>query len=182
MDVNDTNDRPLGVSIIAIWNVVVALGIGLLLVVASLHPGNLAELGRGFATVGISGKWLLASVVVISALTFLAGIGLWTGERLGWWLGSFCSLYGVAGILTGIPVLARIGQHFGQPALTSGRLSSLVMRFAINLSILLYLMRADVMLYLDIPHEHRFKYLGYLGIGIVGTYGLSLLVARAGVG
>jgi len=56
------------------------------------------------------------------------------------------------------------------------------MRFAINLSILLYLMRADVMLYLDIPHEHRFKYLGYLGIGIVGTYGLSLLVARAGVG
>ena len=82
MDLNDTNDRPLGVSIIAIWNVVVGLGIGLLLVVASLHPGNLAELGRGFATVGISGKWLLASVVVISALTFLAGIGLWTGERL----------------------------------------------------------------------------------------------------
>lgn len=56
------------------------------------------------------------------------------------------------------------------------------MRFAINLSILLYLMRADVMQYLDVSHENRFRYLGYLCVGIVATYGLSILVARAGVG
>lgn len=182
MHVNDVTQRPLGVSIIAAWQVIVAMFFVLLLVVARLQPGNLADLDRGFATVGISGKWILVSVVTIAALTLLSGIGLWTGERAGWWLGCFCSLYGVLGVFASMHTVVRLSQRFGVAGLTSETSLRFAVRLAINLGILFYLMRADVMDYLDVPSESRFRSLGYISIGVITIYGLTLLFGRTPVG
>jgi len=76
----------------------------------------------------------------------------------------------------------RLSQRFGVAGLTSETSLRFAVRLAINLGILFYLMRADVMDYLDVPYESRFRSLGYISIGVITIYGITLLLGRTTVG
>jgi len=171
-------DRPFGITVVAVWQIAVGFLFAALILVVRFRSGGLADLGEAFSSVGISGLWVLVSTVLFAALSLVSGVALWQGERVGWWLASFCALYSIAGNLAAIRLLSWLQHDQGVEALTRPRLTSLLFRIGINGAILLYMVRTETMEYLEVSRERRFKYLlGVAGV-VLSLYGLSIMLSR----
>ncbi|MGH9868268.1 MAG: hypothetical protein ACREAA_08910 [Candidatus Polarisedimenticolia bacterium] len=173
------NDRPFGVSAVAVWQVAVGVLFASLILLIKFQPGNWAGLGEAFSTVGISGVWVLASTVLFAGASLVSGVALWQGEPLGWWLGTFCSLYAAASNIAAIRLLSRLGTDLDVEGLTPERLTSQLVRAGINGSIFLYMARGETMEYLGVSRERRFKYLLAVASVVLSIFVLSLLFSRS---
>jgi len=172
------SNRPTGVKVIAVWYIAQSLFLGLLFLIVWLQPEGFSELGKGFAEFHLSGRWFLFSTSLITALTFLSGVGLWAGEKGGWWLGTFCSIYGVAGALQTMRLQNWFHsvQHVGDSG--PDRTLPLAGRAALSFGVVLYLMRAEIMDHFGIPESRRVTSIGVSVIVVLLMLGVASAIGR----
>jgi hypothetical protein len=171
-------ERPWGIRIIAVWLMIVGLGMGAVLMYMRVQPEGAQRTGEALASVGISGRWVLLSAIFLAGMTILAGVALWLGEPAGWWLGSFCALYGIARIASAFHLLSQLRSRCDVVKLDEPRMTTLLMRGGINLVILGYLARTESMEYLGVPSRSRVRSLVVLALVVSAVCGLSFVLSR----
>ena len=102
-------ERPIGISILSVLYILGGLAI---LVMQLFLSGAISE---GMESIGISGLYSLFAIGFLGFLGLSAGIGMWTGKRWGWYLGTFYLLYSVARSTNAILMIPSLVEQFGAP-------------------------------------------------------------------
>jgi hypothetical protein len=110
--------RPVGITLLGTLYVILgflgAVGCIALLVFRNAPPLQIAN--AIFAQLGLSSTLLFIWGGVLSLLYLAAGIGLWSGDRWGWWLGGFLQAYGALQSAAALLAVAGVVQQPAGPA------------------------------------------------------------------
>jgi hypothetical protein len=86
--------RPLGVSILSWLDIIAGAG-GAIAVLLMIFHRTAPRVQEFFAATGISPSLTILYILLICSLALISGIGMWTGRRWAWYLGSFIWLYSI---------------------------------------------------------------------------------------
>lgn len=101
--------RPTGITILA-WLYLIGgvVMLGMLLVLFN-------RLGEGFDSIGISAAIAQVSISLLGLLGAVAGIGMLTGKKWGWWLGAFYLVWSVTRNATALLAIQDIAAQYEVP-------------------------------------------------------------------
>lgn len=169
------NKRPVGVTILAVLNLLG--GLALLLMQTILWN----KLGEGLQSIGISSAVGFAALVFLGVLGVSAGIGMLTGKRWGWWVGAFCLCYSVARNLNALIMIPSLVEQHGAP---DASVAKFYVKFAgraiINSLLALYFFKANVVEYFRVGEIAAWKRFTILLAATIGIMGLFLLASATG--
>ncbi|HTU27567.1 MAG TPA: hypothetical protein VMF30_19310 [Pirellulales bacterium] len=167
------NKRPIGISILAVLHViggVVLVGL-LLLLVAKFE--NLSPLA---ADLGVSAPMFVASIVLLTLLTFAAGIGMWRGARWGWWTGAFYYLYSIVRHAGAIWLVYRLRDTLaglpGGSETAHKQMIKFAGRIIVSALIFAYFFKPSVLAYFRLEQFGRAKAIGILAAVTLAVYAL----------
>jgi hypothetical protein len=106
--------RPFGIAILSVLHVA-----GGILGCLELMLGSawfMAELRNSSLVLGVPLALVIGEFVFLFALALASGIGMWTGEKWGWQLGSFYYVFGVARNAVAFVRILMVTEHLSLPA------------------------------------------------------------------
>jgi hypothetical protein len=158
-------ERPIGVSILAVLLFVTG---AITLIIELMQAQAIAALS---GLMGMEAMLLMIALYLQSAVGLAAGAGMWLGKPWGWYLAVFCTAYGI--LKNGNAILS-FSQFFASLETVHANMSVFYIkhgaRMVGELAILLYLMRADPLIYFCLPDSAGFRMKSaavVFGIGIV---------------
>ena len=156
--------RPLGVTLLSVLYTVLGLlgaaGCAALLIFPDLPA--VQTVGALLAQLGLSSRVLLIWGGVLSLLYLAAGLGLWSADPWGWWLGGLLTAY--SALESGAVLMGAVGL-MQQPAIGAAA-TPLVIRYGVQtfgaLLVFLYYFKRNVIEYVGLRRQSKLAALAIL--------------------
>jgi len=171
--------RPVGVTLLAILNLVSGVAVVLMML---FMGGGLNEIDADLRKIGVSAVLVRLSVLLLGLLFIGTGVALWSGRTRGWWFATWVTgMMGARAFLAAVMV-GDIASKVGASAATVGpRRITLLVRGVLYLAILAYLFKPNVLEFFRIGSQSRGRILlsviGAVAAGIA-LWSLGGLLAR----
>jgi len=165
------NERPVGISILAVLHAIGGVGLLVLQVVFFLVP----PVSESASSVGISPAVLAIGFMLLAGLGLSSGIGMWLGTRWGWWCGALYYVYSVARNFNAFLLVADLAEGPRSREYYSAKFGG---RVIVNFLIFLYFFKSNVLAYFGMTGFGKLKAVGIL-IAITATiFGLFYILGR----
>ena len=102
--------RPLGISILSWLHILGGAGAGIAMLFLGSQSAN-PEAQESVAATGISSGLPVFVAVLLCALSFACGVGMWTGRLWGWYLGSFYWMYTILKSVNALIPMPSLGSQ-----------------------------------------------------------------------
>ncbi|HVG07014.1 MAG TPA: hypothetical protein VNM67_04865 [Thermoanaerobaculia bacterium] len=169
MTEDTVNKRPIGVTLLAILNLLSGIAI---IVIAIFMGAGLNEIDADLEKIGASALLVRASALLLGGLFVATGFALWGGRTKGWWFATWViGMMGVNTLLTAVTI-GDLAANLGVSSIevTPHRVKFLV-RGLLYFAILFYLFRPRVLEFFGVGSESRgpafLKLVGAVGVGVV---------------
>jgi hypothetical protein len=154
------NDRPLGVSILAVLHILGGLGS---IVVGLFLLSRYSQISSNLNSVGISMLAIAFGVVFLIGLMLASGIGMSLGTRWGWWCTTFAYIYDIASNINVLVTNMVLGDELTRSARgPEFYILRSIVRTALALAILLYFFKPHIQEYFGVEDIHKGKAIGLL--------------------
>ncbi len=155
--------RPIGITILAILSIFGGIGI---IVVQVIFSG---ELEKVFESHGLSSLATLLNFAILSVWAFAAGIGMWLGRKLGWWLGSLYLSYSVLRNVNAIfTIMDIVAQNHDQVIDTTKYYIKHIGRVIFHSLLVAYYFKNNVMEFFQISTNYKKKrFWKFIGITLL---------------
>ena len=166
-----TRKRPLGVSILAVLEVISAISLVAMQVAwgDTLSTVSVETTGSAFA-----GYYSMA-VYAISGM--IAGVGMWLGKRWGWWAGTFGLMLGVLRNAKTLLAIPGIVQQYG---LTLDESLSAYFKYGSRVVVqplwFLYYFKGNVLGYFGLKDLSKAKTMALLVFGVLLVFVLGTII------
>ncbi len=159
-------DRPIGVSILAILLIIN----GAVLLVAQLLA--FSKLNEASSFIGVSNVFFQGALGFLGVLGITAGIGMWRGKKVGWWLAIFYFAYEITRNVNAWFTIKVISDQF---AVSGQSLNSYYIKYGIrilwNVLILYFMCRENVTFFFNTTETKKWK-----ALLIVFAYCIAILL------
>ena len=157
---NESNiKRPIGISLLAGLHVIGSTIVTVIILLYMPKLQDRPELHTVIELLGIPPTILFITIGLLLALGFLSGIGMWTGKKWGWFIGSFYYAYFIITNINTIIMIPTILESFGGET-TRGPSYYYVkygLRLCIRILIYIYFFRANVLTYFGLSGIKKWK-------------------------
>ena len=165
------NDRPIGVSILAVLHLI---GGVLLLYAQVVLFANFDRVSESLDTVGIPPTLLVFGLVLLAGITFASGIGMWLGTRWGWWCAAFYYIYGVARNANAYRLVSDLADGLEAGSHSAGYyFAKFGARVVIYFLLTLYFFKSNVLAYFGLSDMHKATAIGILVSLTAAIFALS---------
>lgn len=165
------NDRPAGVSILAVLHLI---GGVLLLGAQVLLLANFDRLQEGMYAVGIPPVLLVFGVMLLAGIALASGIGMWLGTRWGWWCATFYYVYSIARNANAFLMVSDLSDALEGGTRGPGYYyAKFGGRVVVHFLLLLYFFKSNVVAYFGMDDVHKGKAVGILIAVTAAVFGLS---------
>jgi hypothetical protein len=123
--------------------------------------------------------WMTTICGLMAVMAVATSIGLWLGQRWGWWLAAFYYVWGSLGVVAdSLLVFSRLGHVDAESV--ANILPSKLIQLAIHLLILVYLFKGTVRAFFHLQSISTLKsllLLGFVAIVVLSaTYGATIML------
>jgi len=101
--------RPSGISFLAVLYILGAI------LVLGMQIALGGKTIQSLTTMGSTGIYAFIMIAILSVLQLVAGIGMWTGKKWGWWLGALYLFLAVARAIDSLIAIPFVMKQFGPP-------------------------------------------------------------------
>lgn len=159
-------DRPIGISLLALYLIVSGLFMFGLQVIASNQQSSIADI------FGAPRMLVTVSIVGLGLLGVASGIGIRMGKRWGWWLALVYFAYAALRNGNAIVTVPGLADAFGVSAdKTTASILKYVVRLLFDIGLLVYLTREKAIVYCNATQVNKLK-----AVGIAFSLSLAVFV------
>ena len=117
-----------------------------------LQPAASEAIGE----LGVYPPLLISAMLLVAGIMLGASVGMWRGDRWGWWLGAFIQVFGVVRNLPTLVMIPGMEDPLGEQSEAFEMLIVRVIgRSVISLLLILYFFKANVLAYFGLEDVNR---------------------------
>ncbi|MCR4315857.1 MAG: tetratricopeptide repeat protein [Planctomycetes bacterium] len=145
---------PTGIYILSALHGIGGVVVILVAIMILVTPEARNGIGDSLGVLGVSPITMIIGAVLLGTLTIGSAIGMWTGRKWGWYLGSFYYVYSVFRDAWAIIVVPEIAESLGREDFSSGKY---VARILFSSLVYLYFLRSKTLASFDIHNLRKLK-------------------------